>query len=98
MKQKKVKYITEKCTCVSGGLVEEMGRQLFPIKFYLFAYSTNFFHLLINLFANFLLLYRYTFFLTTKGKYCQKMEKKKSFICSLKLLFPNKIPLIYVPL
>lgn len=78
MKQKKVKYITEKCTCVSGGLVEEMGRQLFPIKFYLFAYSTNFFHLLINLFANFLLLYRYTFFLTTKGKYCQKMEKKKA--------------------
>ena len=24
-----MKYITEKCTSVSGGLVEEMGRQLF---------------------------------------------------------------------
>ena len=92
-----MKYITEKCTSVSGGLVEEMGRQLFPIKVYLFVYSTNFFYLLINLFAYFVLLYRYAFFLTNKGKYYQK-KKKNRFICLLKLLFPSMIPLIYVPL
>ena len=71
-----MKYITGKCTSVSGGLVEEMGRQLFPIKVYLFVYSTNFFYLLINLFAYFVLLYRYAFFLTNKGKYYQKKKKK----------------------
>ena len=69
-----MKYITGKCTSVSGGLVEEMGRQLFPIKFYLFCLF-NFFYLLINLFAYFVLLYRYAFFLTNKGKFYQKKKK-----------------------
>ena len=35
--------IIQQYACVSDGLVEEMGRQLFPIKLYLFVYTTLFF-------------------------------------------------------